>query len=87
MACSDTACAAHWYEPPAAAFSTSASGNYSRYRSACVRSPLLDAPWTQKGWCPGSSWIWTAMIYLFRFDSQRRITVGQASLACVRSLA
>jgi hypothetical protein len=28
-----------------------------------------------------------AMIYLFSIDSQRRITVGQASLACVRSLA
>jgi hypothetical protein len=41
----------------------------------------------QKGWCPGSSWIWTAMIYLFSIDSQRCITVGLASLACVRSLA
>jgi hypothetical protein len=27
------------------------------------------------------------LIYLFSIDSQRRITVGQASLACVRSLA
>jgi hypothetical protein len=27
------------------------------------------------------------MIYLFNIDNQRRISVGQASRACVRSLA
>jgi hypothetical protein len=48
-----------------------------------MRSPLLDAPWTQKGWCPGSSWILTAVIYMFIMDCQQRITVGGASCACV----
>jgi hypothetical protein len=46
-------------------------------------SPLLDAPWTQKGWCPGSSWILAAVICLFIMDYQHRITVGEASCACM----
>jgi hypothetical protein len=47
---------------------------------------MLPRPaWTQKGWCPGSSWIWTAMIYLFSIDSQRRIAVGGPALLACRS--
>jgi hypothetical protein len=30
--------------------------------------------------------IWTAVLYLFSMDNQRRITVDQASLACAASL-
>jgi hypothetical protein len=70
-------------KPPAAALSTLLSGNFWGCRSASMRSPLLDAPWTQKGWCPGSSWILTAVIYMFIMDCQQRITVGGASCACV----
>jgi hypothetical protein len=64
---------------PAAAFSTLPSSNYWACRSASMRSPLLDAPWTQKGWCPGSSWILTAVIYMFIMDCQQRLTVRGAS--------
>jgi hypothetical protein len=70
-------------KPPAAAFSTLPSGKYWGCRSASMRSPLLDAPWTQKGWCPGSSWILTAVLYMLIMDCQQRITVGGASCACV----
>jgi hypothetical protein len=59
------------------------TGNYWGCRSASMRSPLLDAPWTQKGWCPGSSWILTAVLYMLIMDCQQRITVGGASRACV----
>jgi hypothetical protein len=70
-------------KPPAAAVSTLPSGNYWGCRSASMRSPLFDAPWTQKSWCPESSWILTAVIYMFIMDCQQRITVGGASCACV----
>jgi hypothetical protein len=77
MACSHCTCmayntgsskAARVWHAAAAAFSTLPSGGYWGCRSASMRSPLLDAPWTQKGWCPGSSWILTAVIYMFIKD-------------------
>jgi hypothetical protein len=49
---------------------------------ACA-APLPDASWTQKGWCPRSSWFWTVIFYV----SEWRIAVGGDSFACMPSLA
>jgi hypothetical protein len=51
---------------------------------ACAALHLMLPGRRSKGWCPGSSWTWRAMIYLFSIDSQRRIAVGQGQ-PCLRA--